>query len=168
MRKLKNYIASGIGLILFVTVIALFVQTGHGGNPAANPNPSGGIDLTTMEPFQQEVTVTLNAGQSGQNVPINVPSGKLFVIEQVSAYGSAPSDQRINFSLLTHIAPDLSSRSHRLLFDKITTSGTSYYTVSQMVKIYADTPSAYARVSRSPAIDSVTFYFTVSGYFVDK
>ena len=168
MKNLKHYLIAGLGLLFLVTVASLsLARIGYGGNPV-KPVASGGVDLTTMEPFQQSIVVTLNAGQSGVNGSIDVPAGKLFVIEQVSASGSAPSDQRIDFSLMTHIAPDLTNRSHYLLSDKQTGSGVSYYKTSQTVKIYADTPYVYARISRSAAPDTVTFRFTVSGYFVNK
>lgn len=167
MKKLTHYLLAGFGLVFFVGVISLSsLQIGY--SKTINPLVSDGIDLTTMEPFQQSVIVTLNPGQSGVNVSIEVPSGKLFVIEQVSASGSAPSDQRIDLSLLTHIAPDLTNRTHYLLSDRQIVTGITYYKTSQTVKIYADTPNVYARVSRSASPDTVTFRFTVSGYFVNK
>jgi hypothetical protein len=39
---------------------------------------------------------------------------------------------------------------------------------SQHLRVYADTPHAYARVTRVPATGTVTFRFVVSGYFVNK
>ena len=168
MKKLQNYLLATIGFLFFVSVISLsFTQIGYG-NKTVNQIASDGIDLTTMEPFQKSVVVTLNPGQSGVNVSIDVPEGKMFVIEQVSASGSAPSDQKIDLSLMTHIAPDLTNRTHYLLADRQTISATSHYKTSQMVKIYADTPYVYARVTRSISPDTVTFRFTMSGYFVNK
>jgi len=168
MKKLQCYLFKGTGLLFIVAAMSLsFAQTAFAKSPA-NSKISDGIDLTMMEPFQKAVVVTMNAGQSGVNVSIDIPPGKLFVIEQVSAYGSAPSDQKIDFSLMTHIAPDLTYRSHYLLADRQIISGVAHYKCSQMVKIYADTPNVYARVTRSEAPDTVTFRFTVSGYFVNK
>ena len=168
MKKLQHYSLATIGFLFFGAVISLsFTQIGYGNN-ATRLLASDGIDLTMMEPFQKSVVVTLNPGQSGVNVSIDVPEGKLFVIEQVSATGSAPSDQKIDLSLMTHIAPDVTSRTHYLLADRQIISGTSHYKTSQMVKIYADTPYVYTRVTRSISPDTVTFRFTVSGYFVNK
>jgi hypothetical protein len=167
MKKLKHYLLATVGFLFFVGALTLVVtRDGHGGSSPARQ--SDGIDLTVMEPYQESVTATLIAGESGKNVGIAVPAGKLFVVEQVSAYGSAPSDQRINLSVSSHIAPDLSNRSHYLLAERQTVNGTTYYRSFQTVKIYGDTPSITARVERSIATDSVTFRFTVSGYFVNK
>jgi hypothetical protein len=122
---------------------------------------------TNVEAFQQKSTVTLNPGQGGVNVGIDIPAGKRLVIEQVSAYGSAASDQRITFSLLTQVLPDTISLTHYLLSDKVTSGTKNYYTVSQTVKIYADI-DVVTRVSRSAAPDTATFFFTVSGYLVNQ
>lgn len=168
MKKLKQYLLATAGLLFFVTVISLaFTRTGHGGNQPARQ--SDGIDLTVMEPYQASATVTLSSGEIARNVGVEVPQGKLFVIEQISAYGSAPSDQRISLSLSSHIAPDSSNRSHYLLAERQTVNGTTYQRSFQTTKIYADTPSINLRVERNAAsADSVTFRFTVSGYFVNK
>lgn len=123
---------------------------------------------TAVEAFQQETTVKLNPGQSGVNVFVDIPAGKRLVIEQVSAYGSAASDQRITFSLLTQVDPDNTYLTHYLLADKVTSGTKNYYTVSQTVKIYADANSFTTRVSRSTAPDTATFFFTVSGYLVNQ
>lgn len=166
MRKLRHRLLATFGLLLFVGAITLSsAAISYGGSSINSPNP---VDLTTMEPYQESVIVTLNSGESGKNVSIDVPGGKLFVVEQISAYGSAPSDQRIDLSVMTHIAPDMTYRSHYLLADRQTINGTSHYKSSQTVKIYGDAPNIYARVARSAAPDSITFRFTVSGYFVNK
>jgi hypothetical protein len=168
MKELKRCLLAGIGFLFLVGVVAFSSSLSGFGAKTAQAKSVDGVDLTVMEPFQAAVTVTLSAGESGKNVTIDVPSGKLFVVEQISASGSAPSDQRIELALLSHVAPDNLYRSHYLLAERQTISGTSYYKTSQMVKIYGDTPNVYARVSRSAAPDTVTFRFTVSGYFVNK
>jgi hypothetical protein len=228
MKNLKHYLTASIGLILFVSVIALSLpQSGHSsvaadkdvkvvnssaesipviaqgttnvavqntptvkaqqngawnvgiaGTPtvqlddsATNPVFIRDVDRPTAQPFQYEVTVTLDEGEGGQNAAIPVPSGKLLVIENVSVWGTAPSDQRIQqFAILTHVAPDNVYRPHYLQFTKQDNGyGTANeYTVSQQLRIYADTPGAMARVTRVPATGTVTFRFVVSGYFVNK
>jgi hypothetical protein len=224
MKKLKHYLAASIGLILFVSVIALSLpQTGHStvaadkdvrvindtsepvpvavqGTPTVNAKQSGAwsvgingtptvevgnaaadpvfvrdVDRPTAQPFQYEAEVTLTPGQGGQNTVIPVPVGKLLVIENVSAWGTAPVDQRIQqFAIMTHVAPDNVYRSHYLEFTKQDNGyGTANeYTVSsQDLRLYADTPNAYARVTRTSVNNSdstVTFKFVVSGYFVNK
>jgi hypothetical protein len=142
------------------------------GNNSANPVLVRDVDRPTAQPFQYEATVTLEEGQSGQNTAILVPAGKLLVIENVSVWGTAPSDQRIQqFAILTHVAPDNVYRSHYLQFTKQDNGyGTANeYTVSsQQLRLYADTPNAYARVSRASSTGTATFRFVVSGYFVNK
>lgn len=229
MNKLKHYLTASVGLILFVSVVALSLpQNGHSSvaddkdvrviNTSAEPVPvvaqgttnvavtnmptvnakqSGAwnvgiagtptvqlddsatnpvfvrdVDRPTAQPFQYEVEVTLEEGFGGQNAVIPVPVGKLLVIENVSAWGTAPADQRIQqFAILTHVAPDNVYRPHYLQFTKQDNGyGTANeYTVSsQQLRLYADTPNAYARVTRVPADGTVTFRFVVSGYFVNK
>lgn len=229
MKKLKHYLTASIGLILFVSVIALSLpQTGHSNiasdkdvrviNTPAEPIPvvaqgttnvavqnvptvnaqqSGAwnvgitgtptvqlddsatnpvfvrdVDRPTAQPFQYEVEVTVEEGFGGQNAVIPVPVGKLLVIENVSAFGTAPADQRISqFAILTHVAPDNVYRFHYLQFTKQDNGyGTANeYTVSsQQLRLYADTPNAYARVSRVSSTGRATFRFVVSGYFVNK
>ena len=165
--KRKIYYLPIIGLLLIGAMSFVLAGNGDKGKQTVLRQPDG-IDLTVMEPFQQAVTVTLAAGESGKNVGIDVPVGKLFVVEQVSASGSAPSDQRIDLLLMSHISPDLANRSHYLQADRQISGGIAYYKTSQIVKIYADTPSLIARVARSTSPDSVTFRFTVSGYFINK
>lgn len=140
---------------------------------AANPVFVRDVDRPTAQPFQYEAVVTLEEGQGGQNAVIPVPVGKLLVIENVSVWGMAPADQRIQqFAILTHVAPDNVYRPHYLHFTKQDNGyGANEYSVGQQLRIYADTPNAYARVTRTSANNlnsTVTFNFTVSGYFVNK
>lgn len=128
------------------------------------------IDRPTAQPFQYEAVVTIEDGIQGGNAAIPVPSGKLLVVEYVSAFGSAAPDQRIQtFSINTHVAPDNVLRPHYLQFEKRENGGTNYeYTVSQQLRVYADTPGASAYVFRANNNGTATFRFVVSGYFVDK
>ena len=136
---------------------------------ATNPVFVRDVDRPTAQPFQYEAIVTLGEGDGGQNTSIPVPSGKLLVIEQVSAAAFASADQRISFSILTHVAPDNAMRPHYLQSTKEEIgSGTNLYTVSQQTRIYADTPGAAARITRAGTTGTVTARFTVSGYFVNK
>jgi hypothetical protein len=135
-----------------------------------NPISVRDVDRPTAQPFQYETEVTLEEGEGGQNAAIPVPQGKLLVIEYVSVFGTAPASQRIQqFGLLTHVAPDNVMRPHYLQFTKQDTGfGSFEYTAAQQVRVYADTPGAAARVTRTPATGTVTFRFIVSGYFVNK
>ena len=140
------------------------------GNAAGNPVLTRDVDRPTAQPFQYEAVLTIEDGIQGGNAAIPVPSGKLLVIENVSAFGTAPAEQRIQtFSINTHVAPDNVLRSHYLQFTKQDTGFNSYeYTVSQMIRIYADTPSASAYVFRATSSGTATFRFIISGYFVNK
>jgi len=169
MNKLKTYLLSGYGVLLLAGVIALLLPQNGYANVAGDYAWANNIDSRAIEPFQKSVTVTMTAGVAGTNVWIpDVPSGKLLVIEQVSAYGVAPWDQEINFSLMTRVVPNYSYISHYLLSNRLTKNSLTSHTVSQTVKIYADAPGFYARVSRSSSPDTVTFFFNVSGYLIDK
>jgi hypothetical protein len=227
MKKLKHYLTASIGLILFVSVIALSLpQKGHSsfpgdkdvlvintpaqavpvvaqgttnvavqntptvnskqsgswnvgitgtptvevGNNTANPVLVRDVDRPERQPFQYQADVTLEEGFGGQSAAIPVPQGKLLVIEHVSAFGTAPSDQRINtFSILTHVAPDNTYRAHFLQSTKEDIgNGTNQYMVSQQLRLYADTPNAIVSISRFGATGTATVRFVVSGYFVNK
>jgi hypothetical protein len=140
------------------------------GNEAGNPVLMRDVDRPTAQPFQYEAVVTIEDGLQGGNASIPVPSGKLLVIENVSAFGTAPASQRIQtFSINTHVAPDNTLRSHYLQFTPRDTGFSSYeYTVSQPIRVYADTPGAAAYVFRATSSGTATFRFVVSGYFVNK
>jgi hypothetical protein len=90
------------------------------------------------------------------------------VIEHVSVLGSAPADQTIdNVGVLTRILPDLTQRQHYLNFTKEESAGINFYRFSQQGKLYGN-GQWRVRFSRFPANGTVTFRFTVSGYFVDQ
>ena len=140
------------------------------GNDAGNPVLMRDVDRPTAQPFQYEAVVTIEDGLQGGNASIPIPSGKLLVIENVSAFGTASASQRIQtFSINTHVAPDNTLRPHYLQFTPRDTGFSSYeYTVSQQVRVYADTPGAAAYVFRATSSGTATFRFVVSGYFVNK
>lgn len=166
--KFVRHATITIAAVLLTAGLAVLLITNISRTASAGPVERDGIDLLTQQPFQKNVTVTLTAGQAGVNVGIDVPTGKLYVIEQVSLNGSAPSDQIIEFSLMSHIAPDYTNRSHYLSSERQISNSVAYYRATHPVRIYADTPYVYARVSRSASPDTVTFRFTVSGYLIDK
>jgi hypothetical protein len=219
MKTFKHYAAASLGLVLFVSVIALSLpQVGHSaltppdkdvrvintateavpvsvqgtptvkavqqgpwnvaiaGTPAVSVSNSEGnplsirdVDRPTAQPFQYEVDLTVGPGFGGQNAFVPVPAGKLLVIEHVSAFGYTPNDQEIDtFAILTHVAPDNTYRFHYLDFEKRSVGTQSTYTVSESLRLYADTPGATVRASRLGSTGSVTFKYTVSGYLVDK
>lgn len=134
----------------------------------SNPVYVRDIDNPARQPFQQEVELTLDPGKGGENVAINVPIGKLFVIEQISASGFAPAGQKMLFSVMTHIAPDLVTRRHLLQTTNSAFGASNFFMASQSVRIYADTPSALARAERDFTTGTATARFVVSGYFFDK
>lgn len=140
------------------------------GNGAGNPVLMRDVDRPTAQPFQYEAVVTIEDGLQGGNASIPVPSGKLLVIENVSAFGTAPDSQRIQtFSINTHVTPDNTLRPHYLQFTRRDAGSSSYeYTVSQQLRVYADTPGAAAYVFRATSSGTATFRFVVSGYFVNK
>ncbi|HKQ09051.1 MAG TPA: hypothetical protein VJ464_28270 [Blastocatellia bacterium] len=134
----------------------------------ANPIYVTNVEGAKPQPFQQEVEVTVDPGLGAQSGAINVPLGKLLVIEQVSASAFPPAGQKILFSLLTHVAPDNTLRKHLLHTSGDTFGGGSYFEASQTVRVYADTPSALVHVDRDVTTGSVLARFVVSGYLIDK
>lgn len=136
-------------------------------NGETNPVVIRDANFNAQTPYQASVDLIIGPGQGGENADISVPPGKLFVIEHVSAFSS--TNQTLDtFALLTHIAPDPILRTHYLNNDRrqLTTGG--IYTVSESLKLYADTPGVAVRATRLGSTDSVTIRYTVSGYLLDK
>jgi hypothetical protein len=138
------------------------------GSDPANPIYVRDVNGSKPQPFQQEVEVMLEPGMGGQNAGIMVPVGKLMVIKQVSASAFAPLGQKLLFSVLTHVTPDLTLRRNFLQTTHDSFGGSNFFLASQSVHIYADTPGAAVRVDRDLTTDLVTTTFVVSGYFIDK
>jgi len=137
------------------------------GNTESSPALVRDVDRPTAQPFQQEIEVTIPDGQGGENGFITVPPGKLLVIEQVSAEGSAPAGQSLSFYVLSRVLPDDTRRPHRLLAAKEEGASNSYFVASQQVRIYAEA-IASVRVSRVGSTGSANSTFVVSGHLVDK
>jgi hypothetical protein len=126
------------------------------------------VDNPTKQPFQTEVKVTVASGLSAAVGSIDVPSGKLMVIEHVSIQGTAPAGQSIFPSISSHVVPDLTLRK-QIFPPKSQVFGTSnYFLVSESLRLYADAPSIGVRLDRDAFAGTCTALFVVSGYFVDK
>lgn len=145
------------------------------GNGTSNPVMVRDVDRHAREPFQFEVAVAGSLGATIMSDPMPIPAGKIAVIENISAFGKAPPNQRLQIGVLTRLAPDTSYRFHRLNFTAVkhplVETAPTEYTVSQMVKIYCDSPEFFARVTRffeGGEDGPLTFNFVVSGYFVDE
>ena len=139
------------------------------GNNTANPVFVRDVDRPTAQPFLKEVTVTVPPGFGGENADLEIPVGKLVVIEQVSVYGTSPANEVIQqFAIANRVPPDNVYRPHYLQFTKQEIQpGLNAYTVgSQQVRIYAG-PGSFARVARI-GNTTVSFRFIISGYFVDE
>jgi hypothetical protein len=137
------------------------------GNSSSNPVLVRDVDRPTAQPFQLELDVEMADGFGGQNAGFIIPVGKLLVIEQVSAIGTVPAGQHLNFSILSHVLPDLTQRPHYLSSVQ-SASPQTFYVQSQQVRIYADA-SAAVRIDRgtfNTGVASATF--VVSGYLINK
>lgn len=140
------------------------------GNSELTPVFVRDIDRPTARPFTREVELVLPAGNGGENVGLGILPGELVVIEQVSAFGVAPTSEVIEqFAILTRVPPDNTYRPHYLDFtSRPSVSGSNGYTVaSQQVRIYAG-PGSMARVTRLAGGPSLTFRFVLSGYYADE
>ena len=133
--------------------------------PEVGPILVRDVDRATAQPFEQELDVSMVDGQGGENAFFSIPLGKLLVIEQVSAAGTAPAGQKLSFSILSRVLPDLTQRPKHL--SSVQDSQT-FYVQSQQVRIYADANAA-VRITRGTAntgIASATF--VVTGHLVNK
>jgi hypothetical protein len=126
------------------------------------------VDGPTKQPFQTEVKVTVAAGLTSNTGSIDVPVGKLMVIEHISVQGTAPAGQNVFASITNHVAPDLTLRKH-IFPAKNQVFGTSnYFLVSESLRLYADAPGIGVRIDRDASTSIASAAFVVSGYFVDK
>lgn len=135
------------------------------GNSSLSPVLMRDVDRATAQPFEQELDVAMSDGQGGENAFFTIPLGKLLVIEQVSAFGTAPAGQKLNFSILSRVLPDLTQRPKHL---SSVQDLQTFRVQSQQVRIYADANAA-VRIDRGTAntgIASATF--VVTGYLVNK
>lgn len=124
------------------------------------------VDNAARHAFQQEVKVTLKDGASGANGWVEVPAGKRVVIEHVSAFSYAPSGQKILFSLMTQVYPDLTMRKHLLQTGEGSFGNQPRFLSSQLVRLYSGS-SWGARVDRDSSAGEVEATFVVSGYILD-
>jgi len=139
------------------------------GNALANPVLVRDVDRPTAQPFEQQVAVTIPDGGGGENAFFSIPSGKLLVIQQVSAIGTAPSGQKLHFSILSHVAPDFTQRIHWLSAEHEQGFPETFYVQSQQVQIYADASQGYVRIDRVGGnTGTASATFVVTGYLVNK
>ncbi len=128
------------------------------------------VDRPTARPFMREVVLNVPTGFGGENVDLGIVPGELVVIEQVSAFGVAPTSEVIEqFAILTRVPPDNTYRPHYLDFtSRPSVTGSNAYTVaSQQVRIYAG-PGSFARVARLGSAAPLTFRFILSGYYANE
>jgi hypothetical protein len=182
MKKLKTYASASIGLVLFITVIALSVpQTGQSAAPplaldvrvvnnANHPVPVVVQGTPREQPFQHQAVLNIADGDNAVDAQIPVPEGKRLVIEFISINGSAPPDHQIYLSVLTHVGPDpgTGNGNHYIQYTKQDFGSFNHYTANQMVRIYADAPLVVVRLQHLPTIGAVSFRCNISGYLVDK
>ena len=139
--------------------------TVHVANSTLGPILVRDVDRPTAQPFEQEVDVAMSDGQGGENAFFTIPSGKLLVIEQVSAFGTAPAGQRLSFSILSRVLPDLTQRPHHL---SSVQDLQTFYVQSQQVRIYADA-NVGVRINRGTANTGIaTATFVVTGHLINK
>lgn len=160
-----------ISFTRYIVIAALAVSTFAGSAGAAPYFRSGSASagsIMAAEPYQQTFTLNMQPGYTGVNGYILIPEKKTFVVEHVSLSGRAAESQQIDLTISTQIYPDTSRRPHYFSLNKESTiSGTTFYKLSQPVKLYCDYPSLMVSVSRSSNIGQAFFNVTVSGYFVD-
>lgn len=139
--------------------------TVHVANSTLGPILVRDVDRATAQPFELEIDVAMSDGQGGENAFFTIPLGKLLVIEQVSAFGTAPSGQKLNFSILSRVLPDLTQRPKYLSSEQ---DLQTFRVPSQQVRIYGDAQAA-VRIDRGTSntgIASATF--VVTGHLVNK
>ena len=183
MKNIKKYALMSIGLILALSIfafalpkaqegIALLIQDVFVTNTAANPVPVSDVNAKTQTPYQFFITVSVDPGVASKTVYYSLPAGKMFVAEHISFEGNAATGQTVLYSVLTHISPNPTYYQTYLPVLSKSIAGTfDYFSGGQDVKLYANTSSFGAKVSR-PVGSATTGYatgtFTVVGYLIDE
>lgn len=173
MKRNRNSIIAAVSFATLVCGLVMMLATsGRGGESHARmedlPLLVRDIDNPTRQPFQEEVKVTVPVGLTSQTGTILVPTGKLMVIEHVTARGTTPAGQNVLYSITNHVVPDLTLRKHVFPATQQTFGASTTYIVSESLRLYADSPSIGVRIDRDGTAGSISATFIVSGYFVDK
>jgi hypothetical protein len=173
MKSLKQNFIVAVGFVSLIAGLAVMLPSlaKSGESFARMEDPVTlvrDVDNPTKQPFQTEVKVTVAVGLTANTGSIEVPLGKLMVIEHVSIQGTAPAGQSIFPSITSHVVPDLTLRKHIFPAKNQVFGASNYFLVSESLRLYADGPSIGVRIDRDSSTGSSSALFVVSGYFVDK
>jgi len=173
MKSLKQNFIVAVGFVCLIVGLAMMLSGfGKSGESFARMEDPvtlvRDVDGPTKEPFQTEVKMNIVSGLSIGNGFIDVPLGKLMVIEHVSVQGTAPAGQNIFASIYNHVAPDMTLRKHIFPAKNQVFGANTYFLVSESLRLYSDGPSITVRIDRDTTTSACSAAFVVSGYFVDK
>jgi hypothetical protein len=137
------------------------------GNTNANPVP---VVAIPPSPFQEEVILVFNSGDSGAFQPFQVPAGKRLVIEHVSARAALTEGQQLTeTSIETLQVGGGSVIKHYFVasFQASVPGVADYYAISQQTRLYA-VGGVQVRAFRSNTTGTAQMNISVSGYLVDQ
>jgi hypothetical protein len=180
MMNVRNFLVVAPGVALVSLVVMLVMGDGAGAqgfkpaagvfvtNSSEQPVPVRDVQAITRTPFKASVSLAMGVGTISNSETIQIPAGKMFVAEFVSARGTVPQDQSIMH--LSFI--DSEGLSHYLPWsDQGLDSGFTPHRVfvaAQQLRIYATEPTLVVGVARN-AGDGLapSIIVTVNGYLVD-
>ncbi len=122
------------------------------------------------QPFQAKVQIQTPPGLCCDNAFVDVPDGKLLVIEYVSAWGFANGNQTFQFEVGTMLSGDTVHTSHYIPVKQRIFDNNTNEIAGQEVKLYADAGAGHVllRMGHSDTQTAATVWMTISGHLVDR
>lgn len=119
------------------------------------------------EPFIRTVQMVIADGTTGSNESISIPSGKVLLLEQVSARIFLLSGQ---FVRSVTVRPGLTNAFFGLNATQVPGQTDGVFVVSQQMKLYAvdNITFSLSRAGVLGTIGNANSFFSVSGYLVDQ
>jgi hypothetical protein len=146
----------------------------------SNPIAVREMNIPAWQPYQVAANISLNAAEATKTVFVDVPAGKIFVIEFASVLGCVPSGQTLQIAeVLTYgpgqVAGDPPGGFAASYELPIAGRGTDAFSCgdrfagSQQTTLYVNPGPGQLRffVQRSASAGSATITMTVSGHLVD-
>jgi len=142
-------------------------NVGITGNSAVNPLLVRDVENSARQPFAQSVLLTMGSAAINGTAGFDVPVGKAFIIEYVSAHAEVPLGQKL---VIFEVIGSLSGTSGTKQFFVPVSAGADAFvdnfTVSAQTRLYADSNVGIS-AQRSALGSGVNITCAFTGYLVD-
>lgn len=138
-------------------------------NPSSDPVLVRDINNPALEPFHTTILADADDGSAVGREHLSIPTGKLLVVENVSAVVSLPIGQKvIRLGVKTEI-PHMGLVEHFIpsQFQGTQTADRDIFIAGQPMRLYAD-PQLNVAFERDSFDGHASAQFAISGYLVDS